>query len=414
MRQYDRMFDTNDPEAFAAACSSDDAALDLIAAGLELLRCEDRAGWSTAARSERVRDLGRLAERVHAELVRAVEVWDGNGDYVADGSLSGTAWLAHRVPMTRMVAARLVAAARVCRRSERVEKALDAGDLTVSHVEQIARVIRNREDIFATHGDVLVDAAISVAPEEFRECAQLWRAKADDEVGNRDDPSDDSRDELTLSPTLGGLSMKGWFHTEAGIEILNLIDGYDQPDPKHGARAPRSRSQRRAAALYALLLGDRTPAEKHIDIVIDEKTLRGDWPTDLRQMQTHVDGYGPVPCSLIRSWLTDAVLRRVVIADREVLDLGRPTRLATTAQKRALRHRDRGCVIPDCARPPHWTDAHHVIAYLDGGETNLDNLALVCRRHHHMLDHGWTLTPNPDTGWHFHPPTDPATTRGPP
>ena len=32
----------------------------------------------------------------------------------------------------------------------------------------------------------------------------------------------------------------------------------------------------------------------------------------------------------------------------------------------------------------------------------------------YMLDHGWTLTQNPEGVWHFNPPTDPSTTRGPP
>jgi len=142
------MFDSTNPEVFedvsVEVFAAADEALGLIAAGLEMLRSEDRAGWSTAARSSRVVELGRISERVQAETVRAVAVWDRNGDYAADGSLSGTAWIAHRVPMTRVNAARLVAVGRVCRRSERVEKALDAGDVTTSHVEQIARVIKVR------------------------------------------------------------------------------------------------------------------------------------------------------------------------------------------------------------------------------------------------------------------------------
>ncbi|MEP6625019.1 MAG: DUF222 domain-containing protein, partial [Acidimicrobiia bacterium] len=330
------------------------------------------------------------------------------------GALSATAWIAHRVPTTRGDAARIVSAGRMIRRSERVAKALTAGDITVSHVEQIARAVRRREDIFATHGDSLVDAAINVGPEAFRECAGSWRAKADDEVGRRDDPSDDSRDELTLSPTLGGLAFKGWLHPDAGVEILALIDNYDHPDPTHGQRVPRSRAHRRAAALIALLLGDRPPTEHHIDVVIDEHTLTGGWPDDLRDARSHVEGYGPVPCSLIREWLTTAVLRRIVKTGSEILDVGRATRLATPAQQRALRHRDRGCVVPGCARPSRWTDAHHVIAYLHGGATDLDNLALVCRRHHHTLDHGWTLTRNPNHTWTYTPPTQPGDTRGPP
>ena len=49
-----------------------------------------------------------------------------------------------------------------------------------------------------------------------------------------------------------------------------------------------------------------------------------------------------------------------------------------------------------------------------GGATNLNDLVYVCRRHHHMLEHGWTLTQDPDNTWTFTPPADPNPTRGPP
>ncbi len=407
------MFETAGSDEFDG-----DAALGHIAAGLDGLRSEDRAGWSSAARSARVVEIGEIVEVLRAELVRAVAVWDGNGDYAADGSLNATVWLTHRIPTTRASAARLVATARVTRRSERIEKALAVGDVTVSHVETIARVIHKREDIFTTHGDVLIDAAIAVRPEEFRTAARRWRALADDEVGTVDDPHDPSRNELTLSPTLGGVALRGWFNTAMGLEIKALIDGYDHPDPIHGQTPPRTKAQRNAAALHALLFGERDPSTKNVDITldatIDAQTLAGQWPTNLHTVRCDVDGYGPVPCSLIRSWLTEAVLRRVVTADSEVLDLGRGVRLASRAQRRAMKHRDGDCAVPDCARPPHWCDAHHVTAYATGGATNLNDLVYVCRRHHHMLEHGWTLTQDPDNTWTFTPPADPNPTRGPP
>lgn len=139
------------------------------------------------------------------------------GDHAADGALSATAWIAHRVPMTRAAASRLVATARMTRRSEPLADGLTTGATTVSHVEQTARVVHKREDIFESHGHALVNAALAVTPEAFRACAAAWRSNVDDLIGEVDDPFDASRDELTLSPTTGGLGVSGWFHTAAGI-----------------------------------------------------------------------------------------------------------------------------------------------------------------------------------------------------
>jgi 5-methylcytosine-specific restriction endonuclease McrA len=49
--------------------------------------------------------------------------------------------------------------------------------------------------------------------------------------------------------------------------------------------------------------------------------------------------------------------------------------------------RDGGCVADGCDRPPRWTEAHHKVHWADGGPTSLDNLVLLCRRHHRMA-HG--------------------------
>jgi hypothetical protein len=59
--------------------------------------------------------------------------------------------------------------------------------------------------------------------------------------------------------------------------------------------------------------------------------------------------------------------------------------------RRALNARDKGCVI--CAAPPINCDAHHLQSWIDGGITAINNLALICRRHHTALHNGhWTIT----------------------
>ena len=63
----------------------------------------------------------------------------------------------------------------------------------------------------------------------------------------------------------------------------------------------------------------------------------------------------------------------------------------------ALHTRDGGCSFPGCTHPPNWCDRHHILDWILGGLTDLDNLTLLCRYHHtHFLQKGWTCRLNAD------------------
>jgi len=77
------------------------------------------------------------------------------------------------------------------------------------------------------------------------------------------------------------------------------------------------------------------------------------------------------------------------------LALGRSQRLASRGQTMALITRDGGCSFPGCTHPPSWCDRHHILDWILGGLTDLDNLTLLCRYHHtHFLQKGWTCRIN--------------------
>jgi 5-methylcytosine-specific restriction endonuclease McrA len=69
--------------------------------------------------------------------------------------------------------------------------------------------------------------------------------------------------------------------------------------------------------------------------------------------------------------------------DGRLLSVGRRTRTIPPSLRRALNHRDAGCRFPGCGL--RFCDAHHVKHLADGGETRLDNLVLLCRRHHRTV-----------------------------
>jgi hypothetical protein len=77
------------------------------------------------------------------------------------------------------------------------------------------------------------------------------------------------------------------------------------------------------------------------------------------------------------------------------LALGRSQRLASRGQTMALIARDAGCSFPGCTHPPSWSDRHHILDWILGGRTDLDNLTLLCRYHHaHFLQKGWICRMN--------------------
>lgn len=74
-----------------------------------------------------------------------------------------------------------------------------------------------------------------------------------------------------------------------------------------------------------------------------------------------------------------------------VLDLGRSRRIASPAQTLAMIARDGGCSFPGCDVAPEWCERHHIISWLAGGLTDIDNLTLLCRYHHRNFEQrGWT------------------------
>ncbi|WP_245177396.1 HNH endonuclease signature motif containing protein [Geodermatophilus sp. DF01_2] len=67
--------------------------------------------------------------------------------------------------------------------------------------------------------------------------------------------------------------------------------------------------------------------------------------------------------------------------------------------RRAAEVHDGGCVSAGCAAPTWWCAVHHLLAWIDGGTTDLDNAALLCERHHTKVHHGFRVERRPDGRW---------------
>jgi hypothetical protein len=116
---------------------------------------------------------------------------------------------------------------------------------------------------------------------------------------------------------------------------------------------------------------------------------------------------GPQTRARLEAELCDARLSRVLLdADGQVVSLESVNDQISTAQRRAVSARDRRCVARGCSRPPAFCDVHHLIARKDGGPTTLDNLVLLCRRHHVVWHQGRLLLRDLDVPW-LRKPLDP-------
>lgn len=201
---------------------------------------------------------------------------------------------------------------------------------------------------------------------------------------------------------------------EEGAAILDAaVDALakPRPDADTGAHDPRTAQARRADALLDLVTravgapeGVPRQAKASMVVTIGLDVLQGGCRGAGRSMTGDI-----LTTDTVRRLACDAQLIPAVLGTRgEVLDQGMARRLFDRAQIRHLWARDGHCTFPGCSKPAAWTDAHHLVHWLDHGPTDVNNAALLCRAHHtvvhrercagHLVDgpHGlhvdWDLT----------------------
>src|SRR5690606_16113363 len=117
---------------------------------------------------------------------------------------------------------------------------------------------------------------------------------------------------------------------------------------------------------------------------------------DHYKLNVHVDetalregaGRAGLPIETVRRIACDSDLVLLVENDKgDPLGVGRKTRIVPAASRRALWARDGGCRFPGCGRT-RFVDAHHILHWANGGETCLENLLLLCSKHHALVHEG--------------------------
>lgn len=406
------MFDTTE---HSATDSGDPIAQ--MRTGVTALAAENRQGWTGTAKSERLVELLELRERLDAETLRLVGEWDRDRAWEIDGSLSPRAWLAHRTPVSDTEAGRLVKNARLVNEHDDLASALADGDITTPHVEAIGRVTSTaRRPLLDEHVELIVAQAKNLHIADFTTMMRRWAALADDHLAKETHQEKWNRRHLHIAVGLDGW-VNGDFYLDpiAGAAVIGALDHVAPPDPEDTPDGPRTLAQRRADALVDIVnrhINGETPGGNPPTIVaVADVAELMDISTQAAVTRCEIEGIGPVTHTVLNQLCCDARFTRFITAGKsQVLDMGRSVRVATPAQRRALAVRDRHCRFPSCNRRTQWCDAHHIAGWVESlGETDIENLILLCRRHHTLVHNSrWTITRTADGEFKF---THPA--RGP-
>lgn len=165
----------------------------------------------------------------------------------------------------------------------------------------------------------------------------------------------------------------------------------------------RSMDMKRADALTSIaawVLAEKTSdVRQHrrpitINVTVDLPTLMG-----LAENPGQLAGYGAIPASLARTLAAEGKWRRFITdpTTGALLDFGRESYEPPQALVDFLLARDRTCRFPGCRAPARSGDLDHAKSWESGGETSVQNLGALCRRHHRLKTHGgWQLKSESD------------------
>ncbi len=294
------------------------------------------------------------------------------------------------------------------RRLRGLADALDDARVTVGHVDEVTKATKpldaeQREELLGRLDTGLLDVAEVASISE-------WRRRLAMEVKNiqRDDGIDRlerQRRATSLRTWTDGEGMwclSGRFDPVTGVKLAAKLDAavnalFAEETPATCPTDPVGKQRHLAALALGRLIeggvGDARPGRPEYLVVVDSSQSDGaggpvvDWGIPVE-----------VPHRVLAEMMGDGSVETVVVRNGVVLhapgrlDLGRTTRLANRAQRRALRALYSTCAIPGCEVRYDRCKLHHVVWWRNGGVTDLDNLLPVCTHHHTKIhDAGWVV-----------------------
>jgi hypothetical protein len=348
--------------------------------------CSDTSG---PAAYEGLMELIPAAGQLDLAMCLLAERVDRTAEFAADNAVSMAAWTRGRAHSSHRWASERLNAGRAL--VDILPATLAAGlrgELTLEHITVIRLAVDGLdESLTATLDRALAAAAATLSPKDLRDmAAALLEEYAPDKQDADRERKTTTGQKAHLSDTPDGGRLDADLDAEGTAILRAALDKF-MPKPEPGVLL----SQRRAIALVEMARqsldfgnGHEGAANKpHLVVQLSFEQLRDQLGVG------YLPDSGTLPASTLRKLACDAkIIPMVLGADGMPMDVGRTTRVIPPAMRTALNYRDQGCAEPDCDRPPSWTDAHHVVSWLDGGITALINLVLLCRRHHTMVHQG--------------------------
>ena len=322
--------------------------------------------------------------------------------------------------------------------------ALNDGAITGDHIDAVTRASKKLDTTkrgeLMDRANALVDVATAGTVDEFARRLDLEVNRLQDDDG-LDRLARQRRNVRARSwvDTDGMWNLSAKFDPVTGIKIAARIDAmvqamFGETVPDTCPDDPIEKQRYLAAHATARLLLDE--ALTNTDADADTETAAPARPKPGRPEYVVVidadadDRTGPVaefsipveiPARVLATLAGTADVHAVVVRNGIVLyapgelNLGRTTRLANRAQRRALRGLYRHCAIPGCAVAYDRCKLHHIIWWRNQGRTDLDNLLPVCTMHHTKIHNdGWIIELGPDRELTLTLPDGTTHTTGPP
>jgi hypothetical protein len=381
---------------------------------LGALAADDLFDSSDADLLDRTRALTRARNMIDAELARTVRRAECAQASEHDGLKSMRPWLRTHARQSGPAITGLIKAGRVQEHLPAVAAACAAGQITADQVEVLAEICTPTalDEAAAAGVDLpaieaaLVAVAVEAPYRDLQKAVGAYLAALDPD-GLEPDPTEGRSLSLVQHPD-GAFT--GGFTLDAvgGEKLATALESIAAKSRCAGDT--RTRAQMLGDALVQLadlhLASGELPVlrtvKPHVGVLVGIEDLVD--PADGPGAAT--TGLGAaISAARARMLACDGTVTRIVIGPDSVpMDYGRTHRVVPPHLRRAVELRDQCCVFTGCEAPAWWCDVHHVLHWADGGETCLENSALLCERHHTKVHHGFWIERDPDGRWHTYRP----------